>query len=120
LDDDFKFELEAIDDGVDGRSHRRVRKLRALVFRARSVFRFARSHVRFFPSTLDTRHFFLIRRQPPRVLDPLDRKLLPFSPRVNSVACAQSFSEQVPQISFPREMLWRVENRIMQLPELDL
>src|SRR5436190_4828027 len=63
---------------------------------------------------------WLIRRQPSRILDPLDNELLPLRPRMNAIAGAQSFGQQMPQVTFPGEMLGRMEHREVQFLELEL
>ena len=53
------------------------------------------------------------------ILDSFDDEFLAFRPRVDAVAPVQSFRQQLAQITFAREMLRRMKDRVMQFAELD-
>ena len=59
-------------------------------------------------------------RQPPRICDTLDHELVPFGPRLDAVAFAQSIRKQMPQVAFSSEVLRGMEDRVMEFPKLDL
>src|SRR5215831_12989135 len=74
----------------------------------------------FFSFTLVPLPSSLISRQPSRILDMFDDEFLPFCPRMNAIAAAQSFGHEMPQVTFTGEMLGRMKHWEVQFVELEL